>query len=112
VTIWARRARNGNSPSPGDLAEGLVVQALWVLPTTDWPTGAFGRRDRLAFLVHQRAAIPVHALVELQGGDVTVIGATVTVNTGKTSVPLAESLEDSAGPGLCVACAVLRRGGS
>jgi hypothetical protein len=107
VTMWVRRARNG-LPTDAESAAATLREPARSLPTTGWPTGVFGRRDRLAFLLHQRAAIPAHTLLAIQTGDVTVRAGMITVKTGETSVPVVEPHEDRAGPMVCAACAVLR----
>lgn len=108
VKLWVRRARTGLPTSPAAIAEPLK-EAAGRLPTTGWPAGLFGRRDRLAFLLYNRGPIPASTLVTMRATDVTVTApATVDVTVDGTTRTVAEPPNDPQDPVVCVGCAALR----
>lgn len=108
VTRWARRARNGQPTNPEAIYHELA-EPVQMVQITGWPAGLFGRRDRLAYLLHHLGPVPANTLTNLQAGQVQVTApGTVTV-TGANPTDLAiESPPGPQGPDLCVACAVAR----
>lgn len=109
VSTWMRRTRAGTA-TDSQTSVAAVTEPARRLPVTGWPTGMFARRDRLAFLLHHRAAIPARRLIALHIADVTVpVARTVEVTVDGTPVTVAEAPEAVAGgPAMCVACAVAR----
>lgn len=103
VAAWVRRARNPATRSA--LPPGEVASLASLIPVAGWPGGLHGRRDRLAFILHQLGAIPARVLVTLRAADIAVTGhAAVTVMLGS---PV--TLEGPAGyPAACPACAAVR----
>lgn len=105
ITAWLRRTRSG--PLGGDLSvvfADLIPRAA-ALPSTGWPVGLFGRRDRLALILHHLAAMPAPALVALAATDLTITAPrrlSVTTSTGVFDLPAGE---DGV---VCPACAALR----
>ena len=103
VTAWVRKRRNPGTTLVDEREQiHKVVQAL---PVTGWPTGIFGRRDRLAFLLHRIGGIPIRVIAGLRTDQVrlqpqrlriTLDDGDITIDTG------------SGDPNLCLACAAVR----
>jgi hypothetical protein len=102
--MWIRRARNPASRSA--LPEPEIADLAARIPAVGWTAGLFGRRNRLAFLLHQLAGIPGPELVQLRTAHLEVTGhAAVTVLTTSGQVPVdAADLPAVA----CPACAAVR----
>lgn len=102
--MWVRRARNPASRSA--LPEPAVAALAARIPVSGWTAGLFGRRNRLAFLLHQLAGIPGPELAELRTTRLEVTGhAAVTVLTAAGPVPVGAADLPAAA---CPACAAVR----
>lgn len=104
--LWVRRARSPASRSalPEMEAAGLAAR----IPAGGWTAGLFGRRNRLAFLLHQVAGVSGPELVTLQASRLEVTGhAAVTFPAGGGTVTVATPDLPAAA---CVACAAVRWG--
>jgi hypothetical protein len=104
--MWVRRARNPASRSA--LPEPRTAALAARIPSGGWTAGLFGRRNRLAFLLHQVAGISGPELVTLRAGHLEVTGhATVTLLAGRETVTVATPDLPAAA---CIACAAVRWG--
>lgn len=105
VTAWVRRARAGRPTQLEALLAELAGPARR-LPTTGWPVGMFGRRDRLAYLLHRLGPLPARALPRLSTDHlVRIEPGALTLCLDGTAMTIRPPLED---PVLCPACAAHR----
>lgn len=103
---WVRRARNPATRHA--LPAGVVAGLASRIPVAGWPAGLFGRRNRLALVLHHLGALPARRLVTLRATDIAVVApATVTVTTADRQVPVTSPYSAHAA---CPACAALRWG--
>lgn len=100
---WVRAARDGAAP-----AHDEVRRAATRTPTHGWPAGLFGRRDRLAVILHGIGHVPVPRLIELKTAHLT-IPAPFTLRIGATVDREFHDPDsgDTSGS-LCPACAAIR----
>lgn len=102
-TLIARQAAGPTVPPE------RVDRLIRAIPVTGWPTGLFGRRDRLLLLLRFRAGLTIHALTELGSDALAVRPAPdggpghllVTVDSAQPSVQLAGTDEPSTCPACC-----------
>lgn len=103
VRAWVRR--RGNPGTRHALPPSDVAALAARIPVTGWPAGLRGRRDRLAFVLHQLAAIPAAALAALPASALSVPRArAVDVELPGGTVPV-PSPDDT--PAACPACAAV-----
>lgn len=104
VAAWVRSARGGRpvrAPAPDTL-----TRVLRGVPTTGWPVGVFGRRDRLVYLLHRAGGLPVRTLVALRVADLSVPApGCVQVPTGGAGTLTVQV--PGADPMACPACAAV-----
>lgn len=107
VRAVLRRGRRGAGTDAALLLDEAGAAASRV-GIYGWPTGVFGCRDRLAYLLSRVAGLSVPALLALRTEDVTVAGpGRIEVAVGDERLQLAPTGHRVAP---CIACAALRWG--
>lgn len=100
---WVRAGRGGTAPVHDE-----VRRAATRAPTHGWPAGLFGRRDRLAVILHGIGHVPVPRLIELKTAHLT-IPAAFTLRIGATvDREFRDPDSGDTNGSLCPACAALR----
>ncbi len=99
VKQWLRLAAGlPAEPEPAVPAE-RIAELLRQIPTTGWPTGLFGRRDRMLLTARYTAHLSRPQLVALTTEHLTVDPEKLTIAVGTDPVVLPATVEPATCPG-------------
>ncbi len=99
VKQWLRLAAGLPAEREPAAAPETIEMLLRQIPTTGWPAGLFGRRDRMLLITRYTANLTRTQLTELSTEHLSVDAEKLTITVGTDDVNLSATVEPSTCPG-------------
>lgn len=99
VKQWLRLAAGLPAERDPAAAPDTIEVLLRQIPTTGWPAGLFGRRDRMLLITRYTANLTRTQLIGLSTEHLSVDAERLTITSGTDTVTLSATVESSTCPG-------------